>query len=144
MRHIFPKKAVIAAFFFYLIFLPLLFLLHQFNLCMMKISKENYVSIHCVWKKNHKIGTQVYKIQISSRYLKILSIYVFFFIKYIIFDHSGTPFSDISTTFNHSKYTTFDRWTYETWIIFTEFLFCNYFYMSVWNSLFPNINLEKK
>ena len=33
-----------------------------------------YVSIHPYEKKNHKIGSQVNKIQISNRHLKIISI----------------------------------------------------------------------
>ena len=41
--------------------------------CNFFMIREKCVSIHSYEKKNHKIGTQVYKIQILSRYLKIIS-----------------------------------------------------------------------
>ena len=57
-----------------------------------KIDYEKYISIHSYEKKIHKIGTQVYKIQILSIHLKIIIISCIFFVKYIIFDNLGIIF----------------------------------------------------
>ena len=66
--------------------------------CKRGLSKgEKCLFIHS-YKKNYKIGTQIYKIQILSGYLKIISIVHFFvegkhfFVKGTTFDHSGTIF----------------------------------------------------
>ena len=52
-------------------------------------------------KRNHKIGTHAYKIQISNRYLKIISISCIFFVKLII---QVLYFNDIGSTFSCLRY----------------------------------------
>ena len=51
----------------------------------------------------NKIRTEIYKIQISSNYLKIINISYFF--KGTIFE--ALRFNDMSTTFNHFRYIIF-------------------------------------
>ena len=61
-------------------------------------------------KKNYKIATQVYKMQISNNYLKIIDILctLFLFLSKVLSLTIYYLFNDISTTFDYLN-TTFDR-----------------------------------